>query len=473
MNNTTIGAPASSTSEVLNRAPGDSTKENESDGKLIRCLGFKEAASLVVGSVIGTGVFLKAATMAQTTGSATWVILAWIMAGLLSLAGALCYAELGGMFPKAGGEYVYLREAYGKLPGFLFGWMRFWIGSPGSIAAYAAGSATFLAGMMDIGDNKALVAVGMIAVFTTLNCASVVVGGRVQTFITLLKALMVVGLTLSIFALVDRGAAAVASADSGGAWQGWSAFGAAMLAALWAYDGWNNMPMAAGEIRDPGKNIPRALGLGMFLILGLYVAINLSYFYALPFHEVATASSRDFPDALPVATKATEAAFGPVAVGILSIAFVISALGGMNGSILTGARVPYAMAQDGLFFSKLGSVNETSRTPIVAVIVQGVISCILALSGSFDQLTDYVVFSAWIFYAAVAGSVFIFRQRLPQAERPFRTPAYPILPLVFMVISTLLLLNTLVTAPYESGIGLAFILAGIPVYFWFQRKARA
>ena len=450
--------------------------EAHASPQLLRKLGFKETASLVIGSVIGTGVFLKAATMSQVTGAASWVLLAWVIAGVLSLTGALCYAELGGLFPRAGGEYVYLREAYGPLPAFLFGWMRFWIGSPGSIAAYAVGAATFLSGVVDLGgaSGRSIAAIAMIVAFTGLNCASVAVGGRVQALITALKIMMILGLTCSIFLISGSGTWLNLSAPtaSGGAWPGFSAFGAAMIAALWAYDGWNNMPMAAGEVREPGRNIPRALALGMLAILAIYTATNLAYFYALPFTEVLTSSSRAYREALPVATKAAKAAFGDVAVGALSIAFVVSALGGMNGSMLTGARVPFAMAKDGLFFRRLGFVSEGGHTPVVSVIVQGVISCALALSGTFDQLTDYVVFSAWIFYALATGSVLIFRKRLPQAERPFRTPGYPVLPVIFMIVSVLLLLNTLFTSPRESVLGLGFILAGVPVFYWFRKRAR-
>lgn len=445
---------------------------------LVRSLGLKESMALVIGTVIGTGVFLKAAVMSQTTGSPLWVLSAWAVAGLLSLTGALCYAELGGLYPRAGGEYVYLREAYGGLMAFLYGWMRFWIGTPGSIAAYGVGAATFLAGIVNLGGpiGKNAVAVGMIFCFSLVNCFSVALGGRLQAFMTFLKMAMIVSLTGAIFFVANTGSWGHLSLANGeGAWRGWSAFGTAMLAALWAYDGWNAMPMAAGEIRDPGKNIPRALGLGMLIVLTIYALANLAYFYALPFNEVLSAYSSSNREALPVATKAASAAFGPVAVGLLSTAFVFSALGSMNGSILTGARVPFAMARDNLFFKGFGEVNHKSRSPVFAVAIQGAISCALALSGTFDQLTDYVVFASWIFYALVTGAVFVFRRRHPDANRPYRALGYPVLPAIFLVASVLLLGNTLVTAPRESGIGLIFIVAGIPVYFWFKarRAARA
>ena len=441
---------------------------------LLRTLGLKEALGLVIGTVIGTGVFLKAGIMSQGTGAPLWVLLAWIVSGVLSLVGALCYAELGGLFPKAGGEYVFLREAYGDLSAFLYGWMRFWIGSPGSIAAYAVGAATFLGGVIGLQSQteKNLAALSFIILFTVLNCFSVAFGGKIQTFITVLKIFMILGLTVAIFGAAGTGTWANLASGTDGSWRGWSIFGSAMLAALWAYDGWNNMPMAAGEIRDPGKNIPRALILGMLAVLGIYCLANLAYFYALPFGEVLSAYSKNNPTALPVATKAAGAAFGSTAVVILSVAFVFSALGAMNGSILTGARVPYAMARDNLFFSSLGKVNESTHSPVISVVVQGIISCGLALSGTFDQLTDYVVFAAWIFYALVTASIFVFRRRIPEASRPFRTPGYPIVPVIFILVSLLLLVNTVITDPKECAIGLAFILSGIPVYFWFKASKR-
>lgn len=441
---------------------------------LIRSLNFKEALALVVGTVIGTGVFLKAAIMSQQTGSPTWVLVSWGFAGLLSLIGALCYSELGGLFPKAGGEYVFLREGYGDLVAFLYGWMRFWIGTPGSIAAYGVGAATFLKALFDI-DNPSLVAVGFIAFFSTLNCFSVAIGGRVQAFITFLKVFMILGLVAAIFVFGRETGRweHLVSAPGTGEWKGWSIFGAATLAALWAYDGWNNMPMAAGEVKNPGRVIPLALSLGMAGVLLIYVLANLSYFYALPFGEVLTAYSKNNPNAAPIATKAASAILGGGASIALSVAFVVSALGAMNGSILTGARVPFAMARDGLFFKALGEINKNAHVPVVAVIVQGAIAGLLALSGSFDQLTDYVVFAAWIFYALCTASILIFRRKIPQAERPFKVPFYPVLPIVFVTLSVLLLINTLVTSPRESGVGLVLILIGIPVFMIFKRKKAA
>ena len=271
-----------------------------SENQMLRSLGLKEALALVVGSVIGTGVFLKAGIMANQVGSGYWVLAAFIVSGLLSLCGALCYAELGSLFPRAGGEYVFLREAYGETLSFLYGWTRFWIGSPASIAAYSVGAVTFLSGVIAFKSpiGQSLAAIALIWVFSLVNCLSVAFGGKFQAMLTVLKILMILGLTLAIFGF-GRDASWSHLTSQTGAWPGLSAFGAAMIGALWAYDGWNNMPMVAGEIRNPSRNIPIALAMGMGIVLILYLLANLSYFYALPASEIANAYSRLHPRGSP------------------------------------------------------------------------------------------------------------------------------------------------------------------------------
>ena len=444
--------------------------------KLVRGLGLLDASSLVIGTIIGTGVFLKTAVMAQSVGSPMMVMIAWVVAGLLSLAGALTYAELGSLFPHAGGEYVYLREGYGKLPAFLYGWMRFWIASPGTIAAYAVGAATFLEGFIPLQHlgGRVGVALEMILFFSFLNCLTVSFGGKLQSFMTVLKVLMIVSVTFGIFFFSSSGSWVHWSGEGAAkGWQGFEVFGGAILAAMWAYDGWNNLPMVAGEVKNPQRNIPLSLLLGMFVILLVYGAVNLAYFYALPFSEVLNSNSSQFPDALPVATKATQTFLGGFGVKFISIAFVFSAVGAMNGSILTGARVPYAMAADGLFFKQLAKVSAATQVPVWSVLIQGLLACVLAVSGTFDQLTDYVIFASWIFYGTVTSLVFVFRKKLPNAERVYKTWGYPAVPAIFVFLAALLLVNTVVTAPTASLIGLVMILAGVPVYFVFRRREGA
>jgi basic amino acid/polyamine antiporter, APA family len=445
--------------------------------KLIRGLTLTDAVMIVIGTIIGTGVFLKTATMAQLVGSPYWVLLAWIVGGILSLTGALAYAELGSLMPDAGGEYVYLKEGYGELWAFLYGWMRFWIASPGSIAAYAVGAMTFMGGVtsLEIVGGRAVAAVIVILFFSLLNCFSVSFGGKLQTAMTAIKIFAIVGITAGTFFFSDSGSFSHFNQSSTGhtGFVGWSAFGSAVLAALWAYDGWCNLTMVAGEIQNPKKNIPLSLIIGMFSILGIYALANLAYFYALPMVEILSSNSNDFPDALPVATKAALTFLGTSGVTILSSAFVFSALGAMNGSILTSARVPYAMAKDGLFFKELAQVSEKTHVPIVAIVIQALVSIGLALSGTFDQLTDYVVFASWIFYATVTSVVFILRIKRPELKREYKALGYPILPGVFILLGVLLLINTIITSPKSTMIGLAFILAGIPFFYLFKRKTKS
>ena len=441
--------------------------------ELVRGLTLVDAASIVVGSILGTGVFLKTSTMSVLVGNPWMVLAIWVVAGLLSLAGALAYAELGSLMPNAGGEYVYLKEGYGDIWAFLYGWMRFWIGSPGSIAAYAVGAMTFMSGAVDLSfiGGKVTASVIVIILFSSINCLNIAFGGRLNAIMTGLKLLIIISLCVGVLFFSDSSSVEHFSQRAPGysGFAGWSAFGSATLAALWAYDGWNNLPMVGGEIKNPQRNIPLALGLGMLVILAIYLVANVAYFYALPFGEILTSNSDFFPDALPVGTKAAMTFLGTSGVTILSAAFVFSALGALNGSIMTGARVPYAMAKDGLFFKQLASVNQSTLVPMVSIIVQGVVSMLLAVSGTFDQLTNYVIFSAWIFYAMVTGVVFVLRKRMPDAPRSYKALGYPFVPFIFIVLAVLLLINTIMESPTESFIGLSFILAGVPVFYLFKR----
>jgi len=459
---------------------------------LIRGLTLADTTALVVGTVIGTGVFIKSAIMAQDAGSPLLVLAAWVAAGFLSLAGALTYAELGAMLPHAGGEYVYLRRSYGELAAFLFGWMRFVVAGSGSIAILGVGFATFLGAVVPMGPAwtettyRALgrtmhwqfgmtqaVAIAAILFFAIVNCLTVVVGGRVQTALTVLKVagIAIVVLGIAFFSTTaDWSHLASPSSEPAG---GLAAFGLAMLAALWAYDGWNNMPMAAGEVKDPGRNVPRALIGGMVAIMGIYCAANLAYFYALPWADVLTSNSTAHRDALPVATKAAQTAFGESGGKLMSIAFVLSALGALNGSTLAGARVPFAMARDGLFPARAGVLSARTRVPAAAVLMQAGWACVLAASGTYDQLTDYVVFAAWIFYGLVTSAVIVLRVRAPELPRPYKTLGYPVVPLVFVAVALWLVVNTLVNRPVESVTGLLLIALGLPVYWYFRGRKRS
>ncbi|TMQ13638.1 MAG: amino acid permease [Deltaproteobacteria bacterium] len=430
---------------------------------LRRDLGPWASASIVVGTVIGTGVFLKTAVMAQLGGSPAWVLAAWGIAGVLSFTGAMTYAELGGMFPASGGEYVYLRRGYGPFMGYLFAWNRFWIATPGSVAAYAVGSATFFSTAVPL--DRFAVHIG------GFRIAGVQIIGRLQTALTVMKGVMILGLAAGAL-LAPRGH--WSNLGQGGAFPGWSAMGTMVLAALWAYDGWNNLPMAAGEIRDAKRNLPRATVGGMIAVLATYALVNVGYFHALPFSEVASSSSDAFPHAPAVAARAaTQFLGGPVQV-LLAVAMTISAVSAMNGSILTGARVPYAVARDGLAPGALARLSAGAHVPAISVVVQGALSCLLALTGSFDQLTDAVVFASWLFYALNAGSVLLLRLREPARERPFRVPGFPVVPIVFVMLAILLLVNTIWASPRPSALGLGMTALGAIVYLVFLRgRARS
>ena len=264
----------------------------------------------------------------------------------------------------------------------------------------------------------------------------------------------------------------LASPTGAGAWPGTAAFGTALLAALWGYEGWNQISMVAGEVKRPERNVPRALAIGMVAVILIYCSANLAYFYALPFAEVVTSNSTQYRDALPVATKAAQTFLGDLGTRMIPAVFVLSTLGALNGSILMCARVPYAMARDGLFFRRLGSVSVGTRAPVLSILVQAVWASLLAISGTFDQLTDCVIFASWIFYGLVASSVFVLRRRSPAAERAYRTPAFPFLPIVFLIVAGWLVVNTMQTRPVESAAGLILIASGLPLFLYF-RASRA
>ncbi|HSD90898.1 MAG TPA: amino acid permease [Kofleriaceae bacterium] len=440
----------------------DREREVTSGPPLVRALGPWAAASLVVGTIIGTGIFLKTSVMAQVGGSAGWVLAAWVCAGGLSLFGALTYAELGAMFPRAGGEYVFLREGYGSAVAYLYAWNRFWIGTPGSIAAYAVGTATFLHVLVPSVPNTQL-AIALIVLFSGVNCLEVRTGGWLQTALTAMKVAMIGGLAFGALALAHGGDWSRVT-ETGNGFPGMSAFGAMVLSALWAYDGWNNLPMAAGEVREPQKNLPRALVWGSLGVLVIYMLVNVGYFHALPFAEVVA------PNGTSIAQRTATQFLGGPAQALLATAMGISAISAMNGSMLTGARVPYAVAADGLAPKILAHVAPRARVPQVAVVIQGAIACGYAMLGTFDQLTDAVVFASWLFYALNAGTVLLLRRRVPDRARSFRVPGYPIVPVIFMALALLLLVNAVWTAPTPSALGLAVTAMGALVYAVFLRE---
>jgi basic amino acid/polyamine antiporter, APA family len=476
----------------------------EDKQKLVRALGLLAAVSVIIGNVIGTGVFLKARVMTCNLGGPTWVLIAWIAAGFLSLAGALTYAELTAMKPEAGGEYVFLRDAFGKASSFLYGWMQMLIAKPGSQAAAAV---AFAIGMNDFLGKKLaatlfhttifgsdfeittlqVVAIMVILIFTTINCATVSLSGQVATVLTFVKIALIVfvgfgafffvtGGHFSNFSLVATDGVCTGVADAvkyGSPNYSFAAgFAAAMLGALWGYDGWNNLTFVAGEVKNPNRNIPLAIIGSTILVIVLYVFVHIGYFYILDPTTIASV-----PTSSSVAMSIVSKFFGGdiktfatgVAVALFTVGLMLSSLGTLHTSILAGSRVPYAMAQDGLMHKGLAKLSVT-HVPVRALILQGLFACILALSGSFDTLTDYVVFGSWIFYALVTASIFVFRKKYPDAERPYRAFGYPVVPVVFLLVAGWLLYRTVVDSPKNSVIGIVLILVGLPVYYYLAKK---
>jgi APA family basic amino acid/polyamine antiporter len=481
--------------------------ENLNKVSLLRGLGLVAAISIIIGNVIGTGVFLKARVMTCNVGDPIWVMIVWIAAGFLSLAGALTYAELSAMKPEAGGEYVFLRDAYGRVSSFLYGWMLIFVGKTGAQAAVAV---TFAIGLNDFFGGKLkqtivstdlfghpfeitslqIVGVMLIVIFTTINCASVVLSGKIATVLTFVKVALIAFVGIGAFVWVTGGTFShLSMMNNGGACEGVASsvrygspdysfiagFGAAMLGALWGYDGWNNLTLVAGEIKNPEKNIPIALIGGTVVIMILYVFAHFAYFYVLDPTTIASVSKDS-----SVAREVVSRFFGGniasyatgMAVSIFTTGLMLSSIGTLHTSILTGARVPYAMAKDGLMFQPMGRLSEGTRVPVIALIVQGLWACILALSGSFDTLTDYVIFGSWIFYALVTSSIFVFRRKYPDLARPYKAFGYPVVPILFLLVAGFLLINTMINAPFQAFTGIGLILLGLPVYYYLTRESR-
>lgn len=457
--------------------------------QLVRGLGLIAAVSVNVANIIGTGVFLKARVMTCNVGTPGKALAVWVFAGLLALAGALTYAELLAMMPRAAGEYGIIRDAYGRLMGWIYGWTQFMIARTASAAALAVGFAIFLNDLVggslkhtywqtDIGgfplafNRLQIIAIITIIITTLINCAAVKVSGGVASVLTGLKIILLIGVGLGAFFYSGGNWGHLGQANTGGICEGvavttggLAGFAAAMLGALWAYDGWNNITFLAGEVKEPGRNLPLALIGGMFLVMGLYLFVNLSYYHVLSPTEIAGVSASS-----SVAAEVIRRLLGSVAVTLMAAAMMTSSFGALHASILATARLPYALAKDGLTVKSLAQVSPRTHVPLRSLVVQGVWSCVLAMSGSYDTLTDYAIFALVLFYALVAGSIFIFRKREPNAPRPYKTWGYPVVPVLFLLVSVWLIAQTIISTPKQSGIGLALILLGIPVFWIVDRK---
>ena len=449
--------------------------------ELSRDLGVSHASAVVVGTIIGSGIFLVPAEMMQAVGSAKLVYLAWVVGGLLSFAGALTYAELGAMKPQAGGEYVYVRDGYGPLGGFLYGWTWFVIAKPASVATIATGLVRILGTFpvfsffsSNVITSPFAVTWGQVIAITAailislLNYLGIKKAGEFQLVFTLLKVGIILGIVFVCFSGIGNATGRGWSNFAGtfaGAKGGIAGFMAALVAALWAYDGWNDLNMVAGEVKRPERNIPIALIAGVATVGVLYILVNAGVQYVLPASAIA-ASPRPASDAVALI-------LGPLGAGIVSAGMAVSMLVTLNGTIMSGARVPFAMARDGYFFKALAEVHPQFHTPSVAIVVQALLSILLLLLGAnFRQLFSLAIFAEWLFYMIAASSVFVFRWREPQAARPYRMWGYPVVPAVFVLVAAALLAYTFKNDWPNSGYGVLVILAGIPVFAYFSHLRR-
>jgi len=445
---------------------------------LSRDLGVRHAAAIVVGTIIGSGIFLVPSEMMQAAGSPRLVYLAWIVGGALSLAGAVTYAELGAMKPEAGGEYVYIRDAYGPLPAFLYGWTWFIIAKPASIATIVTGlvrilgtfaafdfvNRTLLSFPFTITCGQ-LVAIAAAVLITALNYIGIKRAGDFQVIFTVLKIAIIVAVALLAFT-ASSGSWRNFATSFGGSAGGLAGFMAALVAALWAYDGWNDLNMVSGEIRNPARAIPIALIVGVAVVAALYMVTNAAVQYVLPAAQIA-ASERPM-------SQATIVAVGAWGAAVVSAGMALSMLVTLNGTVMSGARVPFAMSRDGHFFRALAEVHPRFRTPSAALIVQLVLSVALLLfAGSFRQLFSLAIFAEWLFYMVAASTVFVLRQHEPDTHRPYRAWGYPLVPALFIAAAAVLLYYTFTANLRNSAWGLAVIAAGVPVYGYFARKRSA
>lgn len=447
---------------------------------LVRGLGTWDGALLTVGSIVGTGIFLTTSDMAKVLPHPGLILLVWLAGGLLTLAGALTYGELGAMFPRAGGLYHYVKEAYGPLWGFLYGWTAFLVIMSGGIAALGVAFGEYLGSFLPwfstqhlllkvpVGSWSWTLSGGQVAaalailVLTAVNHLGLKEGAWTQNALTVLKIGSIVAfaaLGLYVPAKVAPDLYGPVGTIPGGLL---AAFGVAMIAALWTYDGWYGLTCSAGEMRDPGRSLPRGLILGTGLVVVLYLLLNLVYARAL--------TPADMAGTPRIAETAAAVLFGPGAARLISLAVLVSTFGCLSSTILYSSRIYLPMAEDGLFFRSLAKVDPRHRTPVASLWAQSAWALLLTVSGSYSQLYTYVVFASVVFHAMIAFAVFVFRRRRPDHPRPYRTWGYPVVPALFILTCLLLIGNTLKESPVESFAGLGLVALGLPAYWMFRRR---
>jgi APA family basic amino acid/polyamine antiporter len=431
---------------------------------LLRALGPWSSVSVVAGSVIGSGVFLVAADIARAVPSPAWGLTVWVVAGLLTYLGGLVFSELGAMLPGAGGQYVYLREAFGPRVGFLFSWTHILILAPGTVAALAVAFGQFTGGVVSLSDlqSRVLASLAIIAL-TWLNLRGVMRAAHVLNALTSLKVLSLVALALVGLGFYFAGVAPAAAAAPAPFTA--ASYGVALIAAFWAYDGWSGLAQVAGEVDQPQRNIPFGYIAGLGLVGLLYVGVNFMYSRVLGPEQIATSTF--------VAADAAQAVGGAWARGLIGVAVVISTLGCLNAAIMTGARAAYAVAEDSVFPAMFRKLDPTTRVPGPALILQGAMALLLTWSGSYNQLFTYVVAAAFIFYATTALSLLRLRRTQPERARPYRVPLYPFLPLAYVALCAVFIFNTFWETPRESVLGLVIVALGLPAFRLLNRRASA
>lgn len=458
---------------------------------LVRNLSLTAAIMIVAGSVIGSGIYRKPATMAGQLLSPELLIIVWVAAGLLTFIGALANAEVAGLFDSTGGQYIYFREMYGDFTAYLYGWSILAVIQTGSQAAIAYVFAEYLGYFIKMPEGTEamknfsvfmpfvgnifpfaqfgvkMTAIACILFLTAINYIGVFFGGIVQSVVTFIKIGSMILLSFILLIFADGSTANLYSGfiiDPAVSGNFITAIGLALAGAFWAYDGWNNVTFVAGEIKDPQRNVPKSLFYGTLIVIVLYVLMNVAYLYVLPIEEMKNSPL--------VAATAAERFLGSMGANFIVISVIISTFGALNGSILATARVQYAMAEKGQFFSILGRVHPTFKTPHISLLVQGVWSAVLVLSGSFDTITDYVIFAAWLFYMLGAFGVIILRKKMPDKVRPYKIWGYPFTPMIFVVFSFLFLLNSIYSDTENSMMGVLLIISGLPLYFYWKYSSR-
>jgi APA family basic amino acid/polyamine antiporter len=443
-----------------------SGQEGAAPAELSRRLSLADSFAIVVGITIGGGIFLVPNLVARSLPSLPAILGVWIAAGVISFLGALACAELGAAFPATGGQYVYLREAFGPFAAFLCGWSFFTVARSAQVAWMAVVFSIYVSYFAPLGPwgSKAL-SLGALAIFTWVNYRGVRLGAIVQNSFTVAKlagALIIIGAAFLLGPHMTQPSDTAAQGSLGTV--GLGSFGVALISCLLAYDGWVQLTFVAGEIRDPARNILRALALGTLAVMAVYLLANLAYLRVLTIPEIAASEH--------VGADAAGKVLGSAGGGLIAIIILLSILGTLNGCFLTSPRVYFAQASDGLFFRQFARIHPRYRTPGFAIVAQGIWSAVLLLSGSYESLIDYALFGIWTFYALTIAAVIVMRRKRPDVPRPYRMWGYPITPLLFLAINIWFLGNMLVTRPTPSYAGMGLMLTGVPAYFVWKRFSK-